>query len=99
MAELTSKQRRHLRALGHHLSPVLQIGHDGLTDSLVAQANAQLETHELIKVKVGESSPLPRHAAAEQLASATHSELAQVLGRTFLLYRPRSQDPQIKLPQ
>lgn len=99
MAELTGKQRRHLRALGHHLSPVLQIGHDGLTDSLVAQANAQLETHELIKVKVGESSPLPRHAAAEQLASATHSELAQVLGRTFLLYRPRSQDPQIKLPQ
>ena len=77
----------------------MQIGHDGLTDSLVAQANAQLETHELIKVKVGESSPLPRHAAAEQLASATHSELAQVLGRTFLLYRPRSQDPQIKLPQ
>ena len=99
MAELTGKQRRHLRALGHHLPPVLQIGHDGLTDSLVAQANAQLETHELIKVKVGESSPLPRHAAAEQLASATHSELAQVLGRTFLLYRPRSQDPQIKLPQ
>ena len=99
MAELTGKQRRHLRALGHHLSPVLQIGHDGLTDSLVAHATAQLETHELIKVKVGESSPLPRHAAAEQLASATHSELAQVLGRTFLLYRPRSQDPQIKLPQ
>ena len=99
MAELTGKQRRHLRALGHHLSPVLQIGHEGLTDSLVAQANAQLDLHELIKVKVGESSPLPRHAAASQLSSATKSELAQVLGRTFLLYRPRPKDPAILLPK
>jgi len=99
LAELTGKQRRHLRALGHHLSPVLQIGHEGLTDSLVAQANAQLDAHELIKVKVGESSPLPRHDAASQLASATHSELAQVLGRTFLLYRRRGKDPAILLPE
>ena len=99
MAELTGKQRRHLRALGHHLSPVLQIGHDGLTDSLVAQANAQLDAHELIKVMVGESSPLPRHAAASQLASATSAELAQVLGRTFLLYRPRAREPAIVLPK
>jgi len=97
LAELSGKQRRHLRALGHHLSPVLHIGHEGLTDALVAQANAQLDAHELIKVKVTESSPLPRHAAADQLASATHSELAQVLGRTFLLYKPHPTNPQIKL--
>jgi RNA-binding protein len=99
LAELTGKQRRHLRALGHHLSPVLQIGHDGLTDAVVAHANAQLDTHELIKVKVSESSPLPRHEAAERLASATHSELAQVLGRTFLVYRPHPTHPQISLPE
>ena len=98
MAELSGKQRRHLRALGHHLSPVLQIGHEGVTDSVVAQANSQLDAHELIKVKVSEASPLPRHEAAEQLASATHSELAQVLGRTFLLYRGRDKDPRIQLP-
>jgi RNA-binding protein len=98
LAELTGKQRRHLRALGHHLAPVLHIGHEGLTDSLVAQANAQLESHELIKVKVGESSPLPRHTVADQLASATRSELAQVLGRTFLLYRPHPTNPHIALP-
>jgi RNA-binding protein len=97
--DLTGKQRRHLRALGHHLSPVLQIGHEGVTEALVAQANAQLEAHELIKVKVGETSPLPRHDAADQLASATRSCLAQVLGRTFLLYRRRDGNPQIELPR
>jgi len=99
LAELTGKQRRHLRALGHHLTPVLQIGHEGVSDALVAQANAQLDAHELIKVKVGESSPLPRHDAADRLAAATHSDLAQVLGRTFLLYRPRDADPAIRLPK
>jgi len=99
LAELSGKQRRHLRALGHHLSPVLHIGHEGLTDAVVAQANAQLDAHELIKVKVSESSPLPRHAAADQLASATSSELAQVLGRTFLLYKPHPTNPQISLPK
>ena len=99
MAELGGKQRRHLRALGHHLSPVLHIGHGGVTEAVVAQANAQLDAHELIKVKVSEASPLPRHEAAGQLASATHSELAQVLGRTFLLYKPRAKDAAIVLPK
>jgi RNA-binding protein len=99
LAELSGKQRRHLRALGHHLSPVLQIGYEGLTDSVVAQANTQLDAHELIKVKVSEASPLLRHEAASQLASATRSELAQVLGRTFLLYKPHPTNPQISLPR
>jgi RNA-binding protein len=98
LAELTGKQRRYLRALGHHLDPVVQIGHEGLSEAVVAQATAQLEAHELIKVKVGESSPLSRHDAASQLATATGSSLAQVLGRTFLLYRPRARDPQVTLP-
>jgi len=96
--ELTGKQRRHLRALGHHLSAVVQVGHEGLSEALVQQARAQLDAHELIKVRVGESSPLSRHDAAEQLASATNSSLAQVLGRTFLLYKQRDQDPEIVLP-
>jgi len=98
LAELTGKQRRHLRALGHHLEPVLRIGHEGLSEAVVAQANAELEAHELIKVKLGESSPVARHDAAAGLADATGASVAQVLGRTFLLYRRRARDPQLALP-
>jgi RNA-binding protein len=98
MGELTGKQRRYLRALGHHLAPVMQIGHEGLSDAVVSEANAQLDVHELIKVKVGESSPVSRHDAAAALADKTSSAVAQVLGRTFLLYRRRSRDPHLKLP-
>ena len=97
--ELTGKQRRHLRALGHHLDPVVQVGQDGISDAVVGQAHAQLDVHELIKVKIGESSPQDRHQAADMLAARTQAQVAQVLGRTVLLYRPRKDKPQIVLPK
>jgi RNA-binding protein len=96
--DLTGKQRRHLRALGHHLDPLLQIGHEGITDAVVAQADAQLRRHELIKVRVLESSPLDRREAAEELSGRTGAALAQVLGRTFLLYKRDPEKPRIELP-
>ncbi len=95
---LNGKQRRALRALGHHLDPVIQVGKDGVTEALV-QATAQaLEDHELIKVKVGDSSPQDRHEAAEALEQGTGGEVAQVLGRTILLFKRREKEPEIALP-
>ena len=98
MAELTGKQRRHLRALGHHLAAVLQVGHEGVTDAVVREADAQLEAHELIKVKVSENAPQDRRQTAEELAGKCHAHMAQVLGRTALLYRRRKEKPAIVLP-
>jgi RNA-binding protein len=95
---LTGKQRRHLRALGQRLQATLHVGHDGVTDAVVSQADAQLETHELIKVRVGENAPQDRHDTADALAERTHAHLAQVLGRTALLYRGRTEAPAIVLP-
>jgi RNA-binding protein len=96
--DLSGKQKRHLRALGHHLDALLQIGHEGITDAVVAQANTQLRRHELIKVRVLESSPLDRREAAEDLSARTGAALAQVLGRTFLLYKRDPEKPRIELP-
>ena len=74
------------------------VGKEGVTDALVAAAEQALADHELIKVKVGESSPVDRHEAGEELARRTASSLAQVLGRTLLLYRRRAEAPEIALP-
>ena len=84
-ADLTGKQRRALRALGHHLEVVVQVGHEGVTDAVVRQVMSQLEAHELIKVKVGENAPQGRKAAADELAAQSGAHLAQILGRTVLL--------------
>lgn len=95
MTDLVGKDRRALRALGHHLEPVVQIGRQGITAALVEATFAALATHELIKVKILEGAPLDRKEAAAQLAEETGSELAQVLGRTFLLYKPNPDEPRI----
>ena len=98
MTQLSGKQRRYLRALGQELTATLQIGHEGVSDALVQQADAQLTAHELIKVRVGDNAPDDRYETAEALAERTGAEVAQVLGRTALLYRARPADPTIVLP-
>ena len=94
---LTGKQRRALRALGHHLAPVVQLGQAGITAGVVAALEQALWDHELVKVKVGSEAPGARKAVAEELAAATGAELAQVLGRTLLLYKPHPEEPRIQL--
>jgi len=97
--KLTGKALRHLRALGHLLDPVIAVGKNGVTEVLAKEAARALEKHELIKVRVMQEAPLDRHEAAEDLATKTGSVLAQVLGRTFLLYRRNDQKPKIVLPK
>lgn len=93
---LTGKQRRQLRALGHHLEPVVILGQQGVTEGIIAAVEQALDDHELIKIKINEG-PADRKIAATQIAEATESLLAQVLGRTALLYRPNPEDPKVEL--
>jgi RNA-binding protein len=94
---LTGKQKRHLRALGHKLKALIQIGKKEIEEALIAETNAALDHHELIKVKLLESCILDKHEASTMLAGACSAEIAQVLGKTFLLYRPAI-TPIITLP-
>jgi|SRR5687767_11953240 RNA-binding protein len=98
MPALTGKQRRYLRGLGQRLAATLHVGHEGVTAGVVAQAEAQLAAHELIKVRIGENAPQSRHDLAEELAERAGAHLAQILGRTALLYRARPEEPTIVLP-
>ena len=95
--KLTGKQNRYLRGLGHHLDPVVMLGKAGLTESIVTKVSEALDTHELIKVKLQDGCELDRKLAADQLAKVTHAQIVQILGRTFLLYRP-TEDRKITLP-
>ncbi len=94
----TGAQDRYLRALGHSLDAVVMVGKEGITDALVAQAKLQLKAHELIKVKVQPECPEDRKEAAEILAKKTRAHVAQVLGRTFLLYLVNPDKNRIVVP-
>lgn len=97
--KLPGKALRYLRALGHELKPVVMLGKEGLTDSLVAATKAALLTHELVKVKILKEAPVDRHEAGAELATAAGAVLAQVLGGTLLLYKRHPKKPKIVLPK
>jgi len=94
---LTGKQKRHLRALGHKLKPIILIGKKEIEEALINEVNAALDHHELIKVKLLESCMLDKHESSAMLAQSCNAEIAQIVGKTFLLYRP-ALTPVIVLP-
>ena len=100
MGDLTSKQRSQLRGLANDLDTIVHIGKDGIGPNLTRQAEDALEARELIKGKVLENSPLSPREGAEALARATRSEVVQVIGAKFVLYREthgKPRDKRIKL--
>jgi RNA-binding protein len=94
---LTGKQKRFLRGLGHSLKPVILVGKSEITDALMKETGEALASHELIKVKILESCLRGREEVGAELADACTAEVAQILGRTILLYR-RAEEPKIELP-
>ena len=95
--DLTSKQRAQLRGLANGMETILQIGKDGLGENLIKQVNDALEARELIKGRVLDNNlDYDARRAAEELAKATRSEVVQVIGTKFVLYRESHSKPKEK---
>ena len=94
---LNSRQRAQLRGLANSLDTIFQIGKGGVTENLVKQANDALEARELIKLRVLETSPVSSREAADEIAEKTHSDVVQVIGTRFVLYRESRDNKQIRL--
>ena len=92
--ELTSKQRAQLRGLANTMDTIIHIGKDGIGENLVRQADDALEARELIKGRVLENNlEYDARLAAQELAKATRSEVVQVIGTKFVLYRGGQSKP------
>lgn len=96
---LTGKQRRFLRAEAHGLEPVVMVGKEGLSETVLAAVREALLAHELIKVRILDTAPLERQEAAEQLPPLVKAELAGMIGRVLVLYKRHPHKPQIALPR
>jgi len=97
--DLTGKQRSYLRGLAHHIQPVVQLGREGLTDGVAEAVSKALRDHELIKVRVMESSPDDRRTTTPKLAALCGAHEVGQVGRVVILYRAHDTDPVIKLPR
>lgn len=96
---LTSKQRAYLRSLANGIDTILMVGKGGMSEQITAQAQSALKARELIKGKVLESCELSVREIAEQIAEVTKSDVVQVIGTKFVLYKRNEKDPQIVLPK
>ena len=95
--ELTSKQRAQLRGMANGIETILQVGKDGIGENLIRQADDALEARELIKGRVLDNNiEYDARTAAEALAKATRSEVVQVIGTRFVLYRESHSKPKEK---
>ena len=89
---LTGKQRSYLRGEANELDPVIHIGKDGISDAVLEQVEESLDIHELIKGRVLDNAPQGVKNSAYELAEKTDSEVVQVIGNVFVIYRENPEE-------
>ncbi len=96
---MTSKQRAYLKSLASNLNPVFQVGKSSLTPELTEAIGEAFNKNELIKVAVLKNCVDDPTEIAQMVAERTHSQLVQVIGKKFVLYKPDKDKPKIELPK
>jgi putative YhbY family RNA-binding protein len=86
---LTARERAALKGRAHALEPVVQIGHDGLTDAVLAEIDRALTAHELIKVRAGGHERGDRATLLDAICASTGAAKVQQVGKVMVLWRPR----------
>jgi len=95
---LTGKQRSYLRSLANNLDPIFQVGKGGISDNMVKQFNEALEARELIKVSVLKNSLDDTRDICNEAADLTSSEVVQIIGNKFVLYKESEENKVLVLP-
>lgn len=95
---LKESQKKLLRGLGHQLKPVITVGDAGLSPALLAEFEATIKHHELIKVRVRTRDRQLRDALIGELCAAESTELVTRIGNVALIYRRNDQESRIPLP-
>lgn len=93
---LNSKQRAELRAQANGLETTLIVGKDGVTGQVIAEAERQLSTRELIKGKVLETSLMSAREACDEICASTGADGVQTLGSKFVIFRINEKKRQLE---
>lgn len=96
---LTGKQKSFLRSMGMTEDPIVNIGKEGVTPTVVQSAQEAIKKRELIKVRVLQNSPEEPKDAITVLAERCNANLVQVIGRNGLLFKRNFDKPKIELPK
>lgn len=95
MEKLKGSQRKWLRGMAHSLRPVVQIGKQGLSESVLGEIEAALSDHELIKVQAAASKE-EKQEIGRRIEEATGAEVVGLIGHILILFR-QNEDPEKQL--
>lgn len=95
---INGKQRSYLKSLAHNIDPILIIGKNGITETVLKQVDEALEARELVKIKLLDTSFLNANDVANAMAEELRAEFVQSIGGKFVLYR-ESKEPKINIPK
>jgi len=95
MNTLNSNQRKILTQAAQTLKPVVQIGQNGLTESVLAKIDESLAAHELIKVKFLEFKE-EKQEISEEISEKLNSALVRIIGNIAVFYRPSEKEEKRK---
>lgn len=84
---LSSQQRKQLKAIAHHLKPIVTIAGNGVSEGVLSELKRALDDHELIKIKIVAEEREERVALTHEIVRQTQAELVQSLGKTAILVR------------
>ncbi|MDI6601897.1 MAG: YhbY family RNA-binding protein [Thermoanaerobacteraceae bacterium] len=94
---ITSKQRAMLRSMANGIKPVVNIGKDGIDETVLSSIDKALEARELIKINVLENAPISSRDAIRYIADELKAEPVQVIGKKFVIYRRSTKKPGIEI--
>lgn len=76
-----------LKAQAHHLKPIILVGKNGMTESLIAEIDAALKAHELIKIKFQETALEIMEQDELEWIAGLGAQLIETKGHTMTIYR------------
>lgn len=95
---LTGKQRSFLRGKANKMNPYVHIGKEGLNESVYEKIDEVLDDHELVKIRILDNSLEDIDKVAEKINNKMGSELVQIIGNVFIIYRKNMEEPIYDLP-
>jgi len=91
---LTPKMKQRIKSALRTERPTVHIGKEGATAQIINEIAKQLDAREMIKAKILKTALQDEEAKniAAKIAEQTESELVEVRGHTFLLYKRKQRN-------
>ncbi len=84
---LSNDKKKKLRSIAHDEKAIVQIGKNGLTETVLESFEDALIRHNLVKVNLLKTAPISAKEVAEILSEDFSCDVVSVVGRVIVLYR------------